>query len=98
MVMGFVSNFSVAANGLGKIDLSKDAIPAFNKNENLCSHVTRVAIAALVAIVAVASLIVGCMSCSVGGTAAYCGVVTIATSLVGLAWSAIALKRMFIKG
>ncbi|QXE27006.1 hypothetical protein [Chlamydia buteonis] len=93
--MGFVTNLNAVASGLGRIDLSKEAIPAFNK-QRLCSSVTRVVIAVLVAIVAIASLIVASMSCSAGGTAAYCGVLTIAVSLVGLVWSAIILKRMFV--
>ncbi|WP_139414455.1 hypothetical protein [Chlamydia abortus] len=94
--MSFVTSLNVVADGLGRIDLSREAVPAFNKQEHLCSSITRVAIAALVAIIAIASIIVASMSCSVGGTSAYCGVITIASSLVGLAWSAIVLKRMFV--
>ncbi|WP_231913633.1 hypothetical protein [Chlamydia poikilotherma] len=46
---------------------------------------------------AIASIVVGCICCAVGGTSLYCGLFTIALSLLGVSWSIVVLKRMFDK-
>ncbi|SFV97008.1 hypothetical protein [Chlamydia abortus] len=38
--MSFVTSLNVVANGLGRIDLSREAVLAFNKQEHLCPSIT----------------------------------------------------------
>ncbi|AAP05362.1 hypothetical protein [Chlamydia caviae] len=94
--MSCMTNVKEVCGGLGKIDLSREAVPAFDKSRP-CSSISRAAICALVAIMAIASIIVGCICCASGGTALACGVLSIALALLGLSWAAIVLKHMFCK-
>ncbi|QVE49144.1 hypothetical protein SBV42_05225 [Chlamydia crocodili] len=95
--MSCMANVKEVCSGLGRVDFSKDAVPSFKKKEHLCASITRVVLCALVAIMAIASIIVGCICCAAGGTSLYCGLLTIALSLLGVSWAAIVLRRMFDK-
>ncbi|WP_041468076.1 hypothetical protein [Chlamydia felis] len=83
--------------GLGRIDVSNQAIPSFEKNQKLCSSITRVVISILAFLLAFVSLIAGCVCCASGGLSLYCGLVTIIGSVLGVIWSSIVFKRMFEK-
>ncbi|WP_348662684.1 hypothetical protein [Chlamydia vaughanii] len=94
--MSFVANVKEVYGGLGRVDFSQEAIPGFSKHR-VCSSVSKTVLAILVAVVAIAALIMGCVACSTGGLAIITGLATIALAGIGLAWSIIVMKRLFEK-
>ncbi|WP_375793510.1 hypothetical protein O1W69_05300 [Chlamydia sp. 12-01] len=92
--MSTVENMKEVFLGLGRVDLSEKVIPAFDKNK-VCVSVSRVVLASLVGLLAIATLITACVCCATGGVSLFCGLITIIFALVGVAWSILMFKRFF---
>lgn len=92
--MGFAINVKTALGGLGKLDVSSQAIPGFGQQPK-CASITRLVISIAVALISLSALvlgIVGCVSLTVCGL--ICGVSVVLLALCSLSWAVIILKRL----
>ncbi|EPP37332.1 hypothetical protein BOKEGFJH_00387 [Chlamydia avium] len=92
--MGFAIDVKTALGGLGKLDVSSQAIPGFGQQPK-CASITRLVISIAVALISLSALvlgIVGCVSLTVCGL--ICGVSVVLLALCSLSWAVIILKRL----
>lgn len=96
LTSGITDEIKKGWEGLGSLDLSSQAIPRFSE-QTRCSNITRLCTTVLISLVSLSALALGAIAITSCGTliSLMSGAAVIAFALLGLAFAAIVLKRMF---
>lgn len=95
LTSGITDEIKKGWEGLGSLDLSSQAIPRFSE-QTRCSNITRLCTTVLISLVSLSALALGVIAITCGTLISLMsGAAVIAFALLGLAFAAIVLKRMF---